>query len=116
MKVKTYAKDGVEIVEPKGKFLGGADTGELDEKLYALLGRGVKEVVIDLGSTDWMNSSGIAILIHHYKKFHDSGGSLRLANLTKNIEKILVIAKLTSVFDTYDSLDEAIASFKKAKA
>jgi anti-sigma B factor antagonist len=113
MKVKGYEKDGVEIIEPNGKFLGGADTGELDEKLYALLGRGAKKVVIDLGSTDWMNSSGIAILIHHYKKFRDAGGHLRLANLTKNIEKILVIAKLTTVFETYDSLDDAIASFKQ---
>ncbi len=113
MKVKSYTKDGIEIIEPKGKFLGGADTGELDEKLYALLGKGVKAVIIDLGSTDWMNSSGIAILIHHYKKFRDQGGNLKLANLTKNIEKILVIAKLTSVFETYDSLDEAVASFQK---
>lgn len=113
MKVRTYSKDGVEVLEPKGKFLGGTDTGELDEKLYSLLGKGVKAVVIDLGSTDWMNSSGIAILIHHYKKFRDQGGQLKLANLTKNIEKILVIAKLTSVFETYDSLDEAVASFKK---
>ena len=113
MKVKTYATDGVEVIEPKGKFLGGADTGELDEKLYALLGKGVKAVVIDLGSPAWMNSSGIAILIHHYKKFRDQGGNLKLANLTKNIEKILVIAKLTSVFEPYDSLEEAVASFKK---
>lgn len=113
MKVRTYSTDGVEVLEPKGKFLGGTDTGELDEKLYSLLGKGVKAVVIDLGSTDWMNSSGIAILIHHYKKFRDQGGQLKLANLTKNIEKILVIAKLTSVFETYDSLDEAVASFKK---
>jgi anti-anti-sigma factor len=115
MKIKTYAKDGVEVIEPSGKFLGGADTGELDEKLYALLGRGSKQVVIDLAHTDWMNSSGIAILIHHYKKFRDIGGNLRLANLTKNIEKILVIAKLTSVFEVYDSLDDAIASFKPGK-
>jgi anti-anti-sigma factor len=115
MKVRTYVKDGVEVVEPRGKLLGGADTGELDEKLYALLGRGVKGVVIDLGTTDWMNSSGLAILIHHYKKFRDNGGELVLANLTKSIEKILVIARLTTVFRTYDSLDQAVASLKGEK-
>lgn len=112
MKVKSYEKDGVEVVEAKGKFLGGPDTGELDERLYALLGRQCKKVVIDLGSADWINSSGIAILIHHWKKFRDIGGNLKLANLTQKIEKILVISKLTTVFETYDSLDEAIASFK----
>ena len=71
-----------------------------------------KNVVIDLGQTDWINSSGLSILIHHWKKYNDDGGHLRLANLTQKIEKILVISKLTSVFETYETLDEAIASFK----
>ena len=114
MKVKSYQKYGVEIVEARGKFLGGADTGELDERLYALLGRQCKKVVIDLANADYMNSSGIAILIHHWKKFKDIGGNLKLANLTKNIEKILVISKLMTVFQACDSLDEAIASFNAA--
>jgi len=112
MKVKLWEKDGVSILEPHGKMMGGPDTGELDEKLYSLLGRGAKKVIIDLGQTDWINSSGLSILIHHWKKFQDAGGNLRMANLTQKIEKILVIAKLTAVFDTYETLDEAIASFK----
>ena len=112
MKVKEYEKSGVTILEPKGKMMGGSDTGELDEKLYSLLGKGSKNVVIDLGATDWINSSGLSILIHHWKKYNDEGGHLRLANLTQKIEKILVISKLTSVFETYESLDDAIASFK----
>jgi len=115
MKVRTHVKDGVEVVEPRGKFLGGADTGDLDEKLYALLGRGVTNVVIDLASTDWMNSSGLAILLHHYKKFRDRSGHLVLANLTDKIEKVLVISRLTSVFETFDSLDEAVARLKSGK-
>jgi anti-sigma B factor antagonist len=115
MKVRTHVKDGIEVVEPRGKFLGGADTGDLDEKLYALLGRGVTNVVIDLTSTDWMNSSGLAILLHHYKKYRDRDGRLVLANLTDKIEKVLVISRLTSVFETFDSLDEAIASLKSGK-
>jgi anti-sigma B factor antagonist len=112
MKVKTWEKDGVSILEPHGKLMGGPDTGELDEKLYALLGRGAKKVIIDLGQTDWINSSGLSILIHHWKKFQDAGGSLRMANLTQKIQKIMVIAKLTTVFETFDTLDEALASFK----
>jgi anti-sigma B factor antagonist len=116
MKVKTYVNDGIEIVELRGKFLGGVDTGELDEKLYALLGRSVKGVVLDLGSTDWMNSSGLAILLHHYKKFQDNGGELVLANLTKSIEKILVIARLTTVFQNYESVDQAVVSLKGKKS
>jgi anti-sigma B factor antagonist len=112
MKVKEFVKDGINVLEPRGKLMGGSDTGEIDEKLYTLMGKGIKDVVIDLGQTDWINSSGLSILIHHWKKYNDGGGHLRLANLTQKIEKILVISKLTSVFETYETLDEAIASFK----
>ncbi len=112
MKVKEFVKDGINVLEPRGKMMGGSDTGEIDEKLYTLMGKGIKDVVIDLGQTDWINSSGLSILIHHWKKYNDGGGHLRLANLTQKIEKILVISKLTSVFETYETLDEAIASFK----
>ena len=112
MKVNSFEKGDVAVIEPSGKLMGGTDTGELGEKLYELLGRNKLKVVLDLGKTDWMNSSGIAILIHHWKKFNDAGGHLRLANLTKRIERIMVIAKLTTVFEVYDSLDEALQSFK----
>ena len=111
MKIHTHAQDDIAILEPKGKLMGGPDTGELDERLYALLSQGAKKVILDLSKTEWINSSGMSILIHHWKKFHDAGAHLRLANLTKKTERILVVSRLASVFDCYDTLDEAIASF-----
>lgn len=113
MKVNTYTKDDVTIVEPRGKLMGGPDVGELDEKLYSLLGKQEKRVIIDLGKTDWVSSSGIAILIHHHNKFKEMGGNLKLANLTKKIQEIIAITKLTLVFDVYDNLESALESFKK---
>ena len=113
MKIDQSQTDGVAVLTPRGRLMGGPDTGELDEKLYQMLNDGFTKVVLDLGRTDWINSSGISILIHHWRKFNTAGASLRMANLTKKIERILVITRLSSVFDCYDTLDEAIASFKK---
>ena len=112
MKVNAYEKGGVSIVEVKGQMMGGPDTGELDEKLYAIIGKGDKKAVVDLGGCDWINSSGLSILIHHYKKFKDAGGELKLANLTKKVERVMVIARLIEVFDARDSVEDAIASFE----
>jgi len=111
MKIQSHEHNDIAILEPKGKLMGGPDTGELDEKLYALLNQGKTKVILDLGKTDWINSSGLSILIHHWNKFNQAGAHLRLANLTKKTERILVISRLASVFECYDSLDEAIASF-----
>lgn len=112
MKVNAYEKDGVSVIEVKGQMMGGPDTGELDEKLYAIVGKGNKQAVVDLAGCDWINSSGLSILIHHYKKFKDAGGELKLANLTKKVERVMVIARLTEVFDAKDSVEEALAAFK----
>jgi len=111
MKVNDYEKNGVWVVEVKGQLMGGPDTGELDEKLYAIIGKGHKKAVVDLAQCDWINSSGLSILIHHYKKFRDEGGELKLANLTNKVERILVIARPTEVFDVKDSVDEALKAF-----
>lgn len=113
MKINSYARDDVAILEPVGKLMGGADVGELDEKLYALFEKGQKKVIVDLGKTPWIYSSSISILIHHFIKFREIGGNLKLANLTKETLKIVAMTKLTLVFEVYDTLDAALESFKE---
>jgi anti-sigma B factor antagonist len=113
MKINSYTKDEVVVLEPAGKLMGGPDVGELDEKLYALLGKGQKKVILDLRKTAWISSSAIMILIHHYSKFKGIGGNLKLANLTRKIQEIIAITKLTLVFEVYDTLEAALDSFKK---
>jgi anti-sigma B factor antagonist len=112
MKVAVTEKSGISVVSVSGKMMGGPDTGELDEKLYSLLAKGNKNAVVDLLNCEWINSSGLSILIHHYKKFKDAGGELRLANLTDKIERIMVISRLTEVFSVHDTLEEAVAAAK----
>lgn len=100
------------IFELEGKITPGSDIGELDEKLYAQLQKGQKKVIIDLGKTVWFGSSGISILLHHNCKFKEIGGNLKLANLTKKIQQIITVTKLTLIFDVYDTLEAALESFK----
>lgn len=113
MEINSYIKDDVVVLEPVGKIMGGHDAGELDDKLYTQLGKGQKKVVIDLGKTPWIYSSSICILIHHFLKFKEIGGSLKLANLTEKTQHIMVMTKLIIVFEVYDSLQAALDSFKE---
>jgi anti-sigma B factor antagonist len=111
MKIRSYTRGDVAILEPIGKLLGGADVGELDEKFYAVQEKGHKKVIVDLGKTPWIYSSSIAILIHHHTKLCSIGGHLKLANVTKKTLQILSMTKLVLVFDIHDTLEAALDSF-----
>jgi anti-sigma B factor antagonist len=112
MKLNFYNKDDVVVLELVGKIMAGKSVVLLDEKLYSLLGRGKKKVVIDLGKTIWLSSCAISTLLNHNIRFKEAGGSLKLANLTNKIEEIIAITRLASFFEVYDSLGSAIDSFK----
>lgn len=83
MKINSYTKDDLVVLEPVGKFSPEHGVEELNEKLNALLGNGQKRVVVDLGRTDRISSSAIRVLFHYDARFRAIGGILRLANLRR---------------------------------
>ncbi len=111
MKLVDYEKDGISVLEPKGKIMGGPDATLLHEKLHECIDQGKKKVVIDLAQVDWMNSTGLGILISGLTTLKNNGGELKLANVTEKIQSLLTITKLVTVFDAHDSVEDAIKSF-----
>ena len=112
MKLSTREIEEVVILEPKGKIMGGPDASLLHDKLHEYLEQNKKRVVIDLAKVDWMNSTGLGILISSYTTLRNNEGELKLANVTDKIKSLLTITKLVTVFDAYDSIDDAVKSFK----
>jgi len=111
MNLNDYEKDGVAVLEPKGKIMGGPDATLLHEKLHELIESGKKKFVIDLSQVEWMNSTGLGIMISGLTTLRNNKGELKLANVTEKIKSLLVITKLASVFEAYDTIDDAIESF-----
>lgn len=112
MKLSDRVQDGIIILQPKGKIMGGPDASLLHNKLHECIENDQKKVIIDLGQVDWMNSTGLGILISSYTSLRNSGGELKLAQVTDKIQSLLIITKLVSVFDSFDSVEEAIKAFK----
>ena len=111
MKINHREENGVVVIEPKGKIMGGPESTELHDLLHDMIDRGKLKVVIDLGKVDWMNSTGLGLLISGLTTLRKAGGELRLANVTDKIESLLAITKLITVFKAYDSVEEAVNSF-----
>jgi anti-sigma B factor antagonist len=101
------------VIKIKGKFLGSIDGAELKQKLDDLKQSGKTNVVIDLGDTDFMDSSGIGALISGLTSMRKSGGDVRLANMEKRIRNLFLITRLLgSVFEDYESVEKAAQSFR----
>jgi anti-sigma B factor antagonist len=113
MRLGIREQDGIVILEPKGKIMGGPDATMMNEKLHELVEHNKKHVVIDLAGVDWMNSTGLGILISGLTTMRNSNGDLRLANVTNKIESLLTITKLVTVFESFDSIKEAVGSFSE---
>jgi anti-sigma B factor antagonist len=111
MKLNNYEKSGVAVLEPKGKIMGGPDATILHDKLHEFMQNGIKKVVIDMSQVEWMNSTGLGILISGLTTLRNNQGELKLANVTGKIQSLLTITKLISVFEAFDSVEEAIKSF-----
>jgi len=112
MTIKEREQGGVVILELTGKIMGGPDATLLNEKLHDLIDKAKSKVVADLAKVNWMNSSGLGILIGGLTTMRNNKGDLKLANVTERIQSLLIITKLITVFETFQSVDEAVASFK----
>lgn len=111
MKIKLSDHDGVVVLELDSKIMGGPDATAINDKLHELVESKRINVVADLAKVDWMNSSGLGILISGLTTIRNAGGDLKLAAVTERIKSLLMITKLLSIFDTFDTVEEAIESF-----
>jgi len=111
MKIKTTEKYGAVILELKGNVMGGEDTKDFNELLHKLIDEGKTNVIIDLSSVKFMNSSGLGMLIGGLTTIKKTEGRLILAGVTDKIESLLIITKLITIFETAETVDAAVKIF-----
>ncbi len=111
MKIKTTEKYEAVIIELKGNVMGGDDTKDFNDLLHKLIDDGKTRIVLNLGDVKFMNSSGLGMLIGGLTTVKKANGFYKLANVTDKIESLLIITKLITIFETYDSVDKALESF-----
>jgi anti-sigma B factor antagonist len=113
MKLSTSETDGITIVALEGSVLGGPDATALNDTLHKLVEKKKKKIVLNLAEVHTMNSSGLTMLIGAMTTVRNAGGNLKIAAASKKIESLLVITKLSTVFELHPTVKKAISSFQE---
>jgi anti-sigma B factor antagonist len=111
MKFKIEELNGVQIVRLEGKIMGGPEEKALVDLKTTFVGEGKYKVVFDLHKVDWINSTGIGLFIGFLTTLRNQGGDLRLAEVPRAVYSLIDKCRLTTILQSYTSVDEAVRSF-----
>ena len=103
--------NGIIVLHLKDKLMGGFECTEVKEEVHELINQGYKNLIVDFAKLYWSNSAGIGALISCYHNISKLGGQLKFARPTPKVQYYLQISKLDTVFEVYETIDKAVASF-----
>lgn len=111
MEIQSRTREGVTILEPKGKITIGEGDVALREAIHEALEAGVTKIVLNMKSTKRLDSSGMAELVASRNAAKARGGEIKLSNLPRKVKNVLDITQIFAIFDVLDDEDDAVASF-----
>jgi anti-sigma B factor antagonist len=111
MKVSTGHHNDVFVIALTGKIMGGEDTTSFYEAVNSAVAENKKKVVLDLQGVDWMNSSGLGMLIAGSARLTNVAGVMKLARPNEIVAKLLTLNKLDQILEIHPSITAAASSF-----
>ena len=105
-------------VEERDGFAVLSVRGEVDvytaprfrERLIELVSEGKHKIIVDLEGVDFLDSTGLGVLVGALKRVRTHDGELALVCTQPRILKVFEITGLTKVFPMYGSVDDAVAA------
>ncbi len=111
MEIQERTLQDVVVLDLTGKLTIGEGDELLKERISNLIQQGRRNLLLNLEGVPYVDSAGLGEIVRTYTTVSRQGGQLKLVNLTKRITDLLAITKLLTVFETYESEDEAVKSF-----
>ena len=107
--------DGIIVVDCAGRIVFGDETAALRDHVRGLISNGTK-IVLNLADVTYIDSGGLGTLVALYTTARNAGGAVKLARLTQRVGDLLQVTKLLTVFEVYNSEEEAVQSFRRGAA
>jgi anti-sigma B factor antagonist len=101
----------VTILALRGRLVLDDGDALLRQRVDDLVTRGHLKIIADLTALDYVDSAGIGVLIAKYLSVRRKGGDLKLLRLSSRTHHALEITHLLTVFEAFESEEDAVRSF-----
>ena len=104
-------REGIVILDLHGRLVVGEATSALREKIRELSETGRHNLIVNLQDVDYIDSTGLGGLVISYTTLKKAGGALKVTNLSRRNIELLVLTKLSTVFEVFNDEQDAVNSF-----
>jgi len=113
MKLQIEDKGAAVLLLVEEERLDAHNSGELKKQMLKLFEVGKHNLVVDLQSVRFVDSSGLGALVSGFKNASSRNGNLKLAGLQLQVKSMFELTRLHRVFEIYTDPGEALASFQQ---
>ncbi|MCK5145538.1 STAS domain-containing protein [bacterium] len=104
-------QDDVLVLTISGELMGGEEAVKFQDLIYRSIEKEEVNIVANLKDINWMNSSGLGMLMGALTTLRSSGGDLRLAEVPDRVKRPITVTKLDRVLSMFATVDLAVQSF-----
>ena len=109
MEVRQEIRGGHLILTPGDSLMCGGRAEQFESLLQEVIAAGHRHIIVDLGLVAHADSGGVRGLVRGHLTMQQKGGRLSLANVPENVQRVLHLLRLDTVFPIYASVDAALA-------
>jgi anti-sigma B factor antagonist len=109
--IQEREREGIVLLDLNGRLIVGEPVSSLREKVRELIDDGRFSIIMNLEEVDYIDSTGLGGLVISYTSVKKAGGALKILNLSKRNVELLILTKLTTVFEVFMDEQDAVNSF-----
>jgi anti-sigma B factor antagonist len=111
IEIQQRDREGITIQDLKGRLTVGDEVSRFRDQLQKLIDSGHRNIVLQMENVDYIDSTGLGALVMAYTSMQRAGGKIKLLNLSRRGIELLVMTKLTTIFEVFNDEQSAINSF-----
>src|ERR1700683_904175 len=111
LEIQQREHEAIVLLDLNGRLTVGDETSTFRDRMQKLIAAGRQSIILNLQQVDYIDSTGLGALVMCYTTLHRASGKVTLLNLSRRGIELLVMTKLTTIFEIFDDEQNAVNSF-----